>query len=223
MVTLNHCIFVDCHVVAQVVETELIVRAVGDISGVHRLAGLRRNLVNDKTDLETEEAVYLAHPLTVSLGEVVVDGDNVYALAGQCVQISGKGSHKGLAFTGLHLCDTALMQDDTADDLYTVMTHTEYAPCCFTAGGKCLRQKLVERFAVLVALLEFVCLGAQLVVGQLFELLFECVHFIRNGVDLFQLVRRVRAENFGQKISHYFSSAFQKGAIAPFVTYTIIL
>ena len=32
----------------------------------------------------------------------------------------------------------------TADDLYTVMTHTEYAPCCFTAGGKCLRQKLVE-------------------------------------------------------------------------------
>ena len=85
MVTLNHCIFVDRHVVAQVVETELIVRAVGDISGVHRLAGLRRNLVNDKTDLETEEAVYLAHPLTVSLGEVVVDGDNVYALAGQCV------------------------------------------------------------------------------------------------------------------------------------------
>ena len=170
-----------------------------------------------------EEAVYLAHPLTASLGEVVVDGDNVYALAGQCVQISGKGSHKGLAFTGLHLCDTALMQDDTADDLYTVMTHTEFAPCCFTAGGKCLRQKLVERFAVLVALLEFVCLGAQLVVGQLFELLFECVHFIRNGVDLFQLVRRVRAENFGQKISHYFSSAFQKGAIAPFVTYTIVL
>ena len=223
MVTLNHCIFVDRHVVAQVVETELIVRAVGDISGVHRLAGLRRNLVNDKTDLETEEAVYLAHPLTVSLGEVVVDGDNVYALAGQCVQISGKGSHKGLAFAGLHLCDTALMQDDTADDLYTVMTHTEYAPCCFTAGGKCLRQKLVERFAVLVALLEFVCLGAQLVVGQLFELLLECVHFIRNGVDLFQLVRRVRAENLGQKISHYFSSAFQKGAIAPFVTYTIVL
>ena len=70
------------------------------------------------------------------------------------VQISGKGGHKGLAFTGLHLCDTALMQDDTADDLYTVMTHTEYAPCCFTAGGKCLRQKLVECFAVLVALLE---------------------------------------------------------------------
>ena len=102
------------------------------------------------------------------------------------------------------------MQDDTADDLYTVMTHTEYAPCCFTAGGKCLRQKLVERFAVLVALLEFVCFGAQLVVGQLFELLFECVYFIRNGVDLFQLVRRVRAKILVKKLAITFLQPFKR-------------
>ncbi len=104
--------------------------------------------------LRPRKAVYLAHPLTVSLGEVVVDGDNMDALSGQRIQVNRQGSNQCLTFTGLHLSDTALMQDDTADDLYTVMTHTEYAPCCFTAGGKCLRQKLVERFAVLVALLN---------------------------------------------------------------------
>ena len=94
--------------------------------------------MNDKTDLETEEAVYLAHPLTVSLGEVVVDGDNVYALAGQCVQISRKGSHKGLAFTGLHLGDTALMKYDSTDKLYFEMLHSKYSLGCLTNGSKCL-------------------------------------------------------------------------------------
>ena len=223
MVALHHGVLVDGHIVAQIVEAELVVRAVGDVGGVHRLAGLRRYLVDNEADLEAEETVHLAHPLAVALGEVVVDGDDVYALAGQCVQVGGQGGYEGLAFAGLHLRDTALMQHDAADDLYAVMAHTEHTPCSLTAGGECLRQKLVERFAVLVALFEFVGLGAQLVIGQFFELLLECVHFIRNGVDLFQLVRRVRAENLGQKISHYFSSAFQKGAIAPFVTYTIVL
>ena len=42
-----------------------------------------------KTYAQPQEPVQLAHPLGVTLGQVVVDGDNVYAAAGQRVQISG--------------------------------------------------------------------------------------------------------------------------------------
>ena len=44
----------------------------------------------DDADLEAEEAVDLAHPLGVALGEVVVDGDEVHALAGERVEVGGQ-------------------------------------------------------------------------------------------------------------------------------------
>ena len=60
MAALHHRLLVDRHVVAQVVKAELVVRAVGDVRSVHRLACLRRNLMDDQTDVQTEEAVDLA-------------------------------------------------------------------------------------------------------------------------------------------------------------------
>ena len=73
------------HVVAQVVEAELVVRAVRDVGGV--LAALlgRRGVDarEDEADLEAEEAVDATHPLGVEAGEVVVDRDEVDALAAE--------------------------------------------------------------------------------------------------------------------------------------------
>ena len=72
------------HVVAQVVEAELVVGAVGDVARV-----LRPLLVpvvvagDDETDGEAEPAVDLTHPLGVALDQVVVDRDEVHALAGR--------------------------------------------------------------------------------------------------------------------------------------------
>ena len=69
------------HVVAQVVEAELVVGAVGDVGGVGGAALVGGHLRQDDADLEAEEAVHAAHPLAVALGQVVVDGDDVHALA----------------------------------------------------------------------------------------------------------------------------------------------
>ena len=71
------------HVVAQVVEAELVVRAVGDVAGV-LLAAVRGLLAGqDHADGQAEEPVHPAHPLGVALGQVVVDGDDVDAVAGE--------------------------------------------------------------------------------------------------------------------------------------------
>src|SRR5712675_1812259 len=69
---LGHGVQPVLHVVAQVVEAQLVVGAVGDVAGVGRLAFLVAQLVNDHADAETEELVDLAHPLGVALGEIVV-------------------------------------------------------------------------------------------------------------------------------------------------------
>ena len=83
---LHHAVELELHVVAQVVEAELVVGAVGDVRGVGDLPLLVVELVLDDADRHAEEAVDAAHPLRVAAGEVVVDGDDVDALALERVQ-----------------------------------------------------------------------------------------------------------------------------------------
>ena len=92
---LDHLLQAVLHIVAQIVEAELVVGAVGDVAGVGRLALLVVEAVDDDADGQPEEAVDLAHPFGVALGEVVVDGDDVDALAGERVEIDRQASRPG--------------------------------------------------------------------------------------------------------------------------------
>ena len=141
---LHHLGFVDGHVVTQVVKAHLVVRAVGDVGGIRLLALGTRHIVHDQADAQPEEAVDLAHPLTVAAGEVVVDGDDVHALAGERVEVGRQNGDEGLALAGLHLRDAALMQHDAADDLHAKRLHAEYTPRGLARRGKRLRQQVVE-------------------------------------------------------------------------------
>ena len=110
--------------------------------------------VDDAADGEAEEAVDLAHPLGVALGEVVVDGDDVDALAGERVEIDRQGRDQGLAFAGLHLGDHAAMQHDAAHQLDVEMALAERALGRLAHRGEGLGQEVVELFAVGEPLLE---------------------------------------------------------------------
>ena len=100
--------------------------------------------MDDDADGEAEELVDLAHPLGVALGEVVVDGDDVDAVAGERVEIAGEGGDEGLAFAGLHFGDLALVQDHAADQLHVEVAHLDGAPAGFADDGEGLGQNLVE-------------------------------------------------------------------------------
>ena len=105
------------HVVAQIVEAELVVGAVGDVAGVG-LAALRVvQARHDHADAQPEQIVDGAHPAGVAAGEVVVDGDDVHALALEGVEVGGERGDQRLALAGLHLGDAALVQDHAADQL----------------------------------------------------------------------------------------------------------
>ena len=195
MAALYALVHINGHVVAQVVKTKLVVGTVGDVSLVHRLTILRCNRMDDQTGRQTEVTVYLAHPLGVTLCQIVVDRDDVHTLAGQRIEVCRKGCHQGLTFTGLHLRDTALVQHDAADDLYAVVTHTQYAVGCLAHGCECFGQQLVQVFAVLIALLELRGLAAQLLVCQLTVLVLERHDLVRDRIDLLQLMARVGTEN----------------------------
>ena len=96
----------------------------------------------------------LAHPLRVTLGQVVVDRDDVDALAFQSVQIGRESRDQGLAFTGLHFGDAALVQDDAADQLYAVVFQTDGALRAFAHESEGFDQDVVQGLAVCQAFLE---------------------------------------------------------------------
>ena len=190
---------VDGHIVAQVVKAHLVVGAVGNVGGIGLLSGSLVHVVDDEAHLETQKTVDLAHPLRVTLGQIVVDGDDVHALAGEGVEVGGQGGHQGLALAGLHLGDAALVQHDTTDELHPVGAHTQHTVRRFPDGGKGLGEDVVGGLTVMKTLLELSGLGLELGIGERFILLLQRFDLVGDGVDLFKLVVAVCTEYFGEK------------------------
>ena len=110
-------------------------------------------------------------------GEVVVDGDEMHALAAEAVEVGGQRRHEGLALTGLHLGDPAEVQRRAAHQLDVEVALADDPGRRLAHDGEGLDQQVVELDPVLEALAELSRLRPQLVVGQLLELGLE-------GVDL---------------------------------------
>ena len=101
--------FVD-HVVTQVVETKFVVGTVGDVCVVGRLLFFTRQLRQIDAHTHAQEVVELAHPLRITAGQVVVDRDHVHTFVGQCIQVHRQSGREGLAFTGAHFRNFAVVQ-----------------------------------------------------------------------------------------------------------------
>ena len=163
---LDHLRHVVLHVVAQIVEAEFVVGAIGDVGGVGLAALVVVEAVNDDADGHAEKFVDLAHPLGVAAGEVVIDRDDVNALSGKRVQINRGGGDQRLALAGAHLGDRAFVQHEPADELDIEVALLEGSLGGFAHGGESGRDQIIERLASLELGPELIRLGAQLLVGQ---------------------------------------------------------
>ncbi len=182
------------HVVTQVVEAELVVRAVRDVARVRRLVLATELVRQDHADGQSEETVDLAHPLGVALGEIVVDGDDVHALAGQRVEVGRQGPGERLALTGLHLRDVAEVHRRAAHDLHVERPLVEHALCRLADRGERLRHQVVERLAVGVTLLVILSALAQLVIAQVGVVLLERVDRVGDRLEAAKQAPLTRAE-----------------------------
>ena len=169
------------HVVAQIVETELVIGAVGDIGGVGGALLLGLHVRQVDAHRHAEELEDLPHPFGVAIGEVVVDRDDVHALAGQRVEVRGQRRHQRLALAGLHLGDLAVMQHHAAQHLHVEVAHAQRALGGLAHHRERLGQQLVDARAVGVPLLQLVGFLPQRRVGQLLERGLERVD-LRHGV-----------------------------------------
>ncbi len=193
----------ELHVVAQVVEAELIVRAVGDVAAVGDLPLGVVQFVLDDADRHAEEAVDAAHPLRVAPRQVVVDRDDVDALAVERVQVGGQRGDERLAFARLHLGDSPRVQHHAADQLHVEVAHVQRAPARFAHDGKGFGQQIVERRAGPYPRAEFGRLLPELRVAPLADRRFQIVDLRHGGAQALQLAVVLRADDFcEQRVDH---------------------
>ena len=189
----------ELHVVAEIVEAELVVGAVGDVGRVGRLALLVVEIVLDDADGHAEEAVDLAHPLRVAAGQVVVDGDDVDALAFERIEVGGQRRDQRLALAGLHLGDLAFVEHRAADQLHVEVPHVQDAAAGLADDREGLGQAgrrgvspLARRCA------ELGGLTAELCVGERLNRRLEGVDLGHDRPQAFQFAIVLGADDFGE-------------------------
>ena len=152
--------------------------------------------MDNASDGQTEEAQNLAHFIRLSLCEVIVDRNDMNAVAAQTVHIRSNACDKCLTFTGSHFSDSALMQNDRTDDLNGERLFAEHAVCCLTDSCQCFDHNIIEGFAVGETLAEFLCLCLQSSIGETLILLIQIQNLLFDRFNFSKLFFTVRAEDF---------------------------
>ncbi len=201
----------ELHVVAQVVEPEFVIRAVGDVAGVCHLAFGVGEIVLDDADRHAEEAIDLAHPLGVAAGEIVVHGDDVHALAVERVQIDGQRRDERLAFARLHLGDLSLVENRAADELHVEMAHPEHPSPRFADDGKRLGHEVVDRLALGEPFAEFDGLGPEALVRKSLDVGLEHVDFAHDRTQALQFAFVRGTDDLGEKCLDHLQRGMEPG------------
>ena len=192
--TQNQLFLVNNHVITQIIKSQFVVGNISDITLVSFLSLLGGHAVQYHADLQSQELMYLTHPLRITLRQIVIDGNDMDALAFQSIQISRKGRHQRLTFTGTHLCDTSLMQDDTTDQLYSVVLHVQNTLCSLSYGCISLRKQIVQSLSLGQTLLVLLGLTTQFLIGKCLHCRAECLDFVYQRFNTLQFSGTVRAK-----------------------------
>ncbi len=200
-------------VIAQVVEAEFVVRAVGDVAGVRRALLVRRLRVLDDAHVESQEAEYRTHPLRVALRQVFVDRYDMDALAGESVQVRRQGGHQCLTLAGAHFRDLAGMQRKAADQLHVEVTQPELAARRLAHQGKGLGDQIVERRTGCIARLELPRLLGELLIRQSTDAGLESIHGRDRAAQLLHQALITAAKYLRQKLPHARESLRKLGIV----------
>jgi len=160
-------------------------------------------LAEDHAASQPQEVEQPAHGAAVALSQIIVDGDDVHALAGERVQVSGQGRDQRLAFAGTHFGDLALMQRQAADQLHVEVTHAQRADRAFAADGKGFGQDVVQGRAGREAIAEFLRLATQFIVAQFLNGRFQRIDLFDDHPVLFEQAVVAASKNFFQQIGNH--------------------
>ena len=157
------------HIVAEIVETELIVRTESDVAVVCTTTRFTVGLVFvDAIHAQTVELIERSHPFGVTLRQIVIDSHHVHTASGECAEENGTSCHQSFTFTGSHLCNFTLCEHHTTEELHIIVHHfplkvvTSSKPVVLvnrfgTIFRDCYKVASHRQFAVIIVSRNFDC------------------------------------------------------------------
>ena len=218
----HQLLLVDYHVVTQVIKAELIICHISNITGICLLTLFAGHAVQHDPDRQAQKFMYLSHPLSVTLCQIVIDRYNMNALALQRIQVSRCGRYQRFSFTGTHFGDTSLMQNDSADQLYMVMLHVQDTARGLSHRCKRFRQQIVQCLSLSKSLFVFRRLPPQFLIRQRLHRRAKLLDFIYQRHDSLQFSFTVCTEYLVNNLhdnSHTFPSSASIAALIRHLVY----
>ena len=200
---LHHGSEIELHVVAEIVEPELVIGPVGDVGAVRNLTLRVGQFVLDDADAHPEVSIDAPHPLGVAAGQIVVHGDDVHALAGESVEVGGQRRDERFALAGFHLGNLADVEDHAADQLHVEVPHVQHALAGFADDSECFDEQVIERFAVGDALPEFLRLVAELLLAEHLHLRLERANLDHAWSEPLELALVLRPYDLGEELTDH--------------------
>mmetsp|Transcript_28980 Transcript_28980/g.78453 ORF Transcript_28980/g.78453 Transcript_28980/m.78453 type:complete len:237 (+) Transcript_28980:2183-2893(+) len=163
-------------VIPQIIKTKLGVCNINNVVFIRNTTLFFRHFRLDQSNRQTEESMHLSHNFHVTFREVVIHSNHERSLTGQRIEVNRECGYEGFTFSGCHFCKTAIVQYQTTQQLYVVMTQFQYTPCCLTNNGKRFFEKrAVDIFSVLQPLTKGFGFGLEFIVAQVLDGLFQAV------------------------------------------------
>ena len=133
----------------------------------------------------------------------------MHTLSRQGIQVQGEDGGQGLAFTGLHFRDTALVQHDAAQQLNGVGPLTQNPVRGFPHGGEGFGQNVVQGLTGFQAVLELGGFALQFFLGKVFISFLHGQDFVHDGLNLLDFPLGTGAEQFIEKSHSILLCVFQ--------------
>ena len=182
------------HIVAEIIETEFVVRPVGDVAVVRRFPCSVVHIRKDRTDGLPHVRVHGPHPFGIAPCEVVVYRNDMHALSRKAVQIGGRDAHERFTFARFHFGNAPRMQHERTHDLHVVGAFAQHAERRFARERKSFGKYVVERFAFCKALFKNRSLFRKIFRRKGFCPALFFVHFCEDRSERFDISFVLRAE-----------------------------
>ena len=150
---------IDNHVISQVVKAQFVVSTISNITGICFTPLVIGQTMQNTANRQAQEPKHLAHFIGLCFCQVVVYGDNMNALARQCIQIGCNAGYQSFTFTGFHFCNSSLMQNDCTNNLYWKRFLAQYTIRCFPDSCQCFCHHGIQCFTAFQPVTEFLCLS----------------------------------------------------------------
>ena len=194
--SLHHSLLIDDHIVAEIVEAEFVICSVGNISLICRLLVSVAHSGDNETCTQSHKSVCSAHFLTVAARKIIVDCYDMNTVTCKRVEVCRESCNESFTLTGLHFCNSALMEHDTAEQLHVEGSLSKHTPVSLSYRRKCIGKNIVKRFACRKSFLKCRCYCLQLLVGHSRIFISQSLYLIRDLLKLLDLSIAVSTKNF---------------------------